>query len=132
MSDQLNHNILEQDIERLSRQIKENKNNPEFKEISERELVKRSLGPIVRKQILGQPIDFSPAKPFQTTILPDYLIDAPDEIKIKVEKLIDMTFHQGIEKTVEEAQKFGPFILDAYHDALTDKLHAELKERKLI
>jgi len=132
MNDQFNHNILEQDIERLSRQIKENKNTPEFKEISERELVKRSLGPIVQKQILEQPIDFSPTKPFQTTILPNYLIDAPDEIKIKVEKLIDMTFHQGIEKTVEEAQKFGPFVLDAYHDALTDKLHAELKRRKLI
>ncbi len=128
----INHNILEQDIERLSRQIKENKNTPEFKEVSERELIKRSLGPIVQKQILGQPVNFSPAKPFQTTVLPDYLIDAPDEIKIKVEKLIDMTFHQGIEKTAEEAGGFGPFVLDAYHDALTDKLHAELKKRNLI
>ncbi len=132
MSDQLNHNILEQDIERLSLQIKENKNSPEHKDLSERDLVKKSLGLIVQKQILNQPIDFSQSKPIQTTILPNYLIDAPDEIKVRVEKLIDMTLHQGIEKTVEEAQKFGPFVLDAYHDALTDKLHAELKKRNLI
>jgi len=127
-----NHNILEQDIERLSRQIKENKNSGEYKDLSEKEMIKESLGPIVQKPVLNQPIQFSPAKPLQTTILPNYLINAPDEIKIKVEQLIDMTLHQGIEKTVEEAQKFGPFVLDAYHDALTDKLYVEFKNRGIL
>jgi len=129
---QFNHNILEQDIERLSRQIKENKNSPEYKELSEREILRRSLGPIIQRPVLNQPIQFSPAKPFQTTILPNYLINDPDEIKINVEKLIDMTFHRGVEKTVEEAQKFGPYVLDAYHDALTDKLYEELKKRGIL
>ena len=130
--DQLNHNILEQDIERLSREIRENKNSPEYKKLSEREVLRRSLGPIIQKPVLSQPVQFSPTKPFQTTILPDYLINDPDEIKINVEKLIDMTFHQGIEKTAAEAKKFGPYVLDAYHDALTDKLYEELKKRGLI
>ena len=132
MSDQLNHNILEQDIERLSRELREKKNSSEYKELSEREILKRSLGPIIQKPVLNQPVNFAPARPIQSTVLPDYLLGDPEEIKLKVEELIDMTLHKGVEKTADEAQKFGPYVLDAYHDALTDKMYEELKKRKII
>jgi hypothetical protein len=131
--DQSNHNIIEQDIERLGKEIAEKKALAEHKELSEKELLRQALEPLV-KQPISQPIkpQKQPAPSTEEQILPDYLKDSPAEIKLQVEKLIDSVFHQGIEKTVKEANKAGAFILDAFHDALTDKLYDELKSRKLI
>jgi len=133
--DQFNHNTLEQDIKRLSREVKEKRNLPEHKELSERELIKQTLQPWIRPAVPAAPVAPSVAKPaplIKETFLPDYLKDSPAEIKLQVEKLVDAVFHQGLEKTVKEANRAGAFILDAFHDALTDKLYEELKQRKLI
>lgn len=131
--DQFNHNIIEKDIERLSKEIAEKKKMPEYKEIPERELIKQTLQPLVRQpSIQPSKPTTQPAAPVEETVLPEYLKDSPPEIKLQVEKLIDLVFHQGIEKTVKEANQAGPFILDAFHDALTDKLYDELKKRNLI
>ena len=130
--DQFNHNTIEQDIERLSKEIAEKKKMPEYKEMPERELIKQTIQPLMGRPssqptpAVGQP----PST--QKTVLPDYLRDSPAEIKLQVEKLVDSVFHQGIEKTVKAAKEAGPFILDAFHDALTDKLYDELKKRNLI
>ena len=129
------HSILEADIERLSKEIAEKRNLLEHKNLSERELIKKSLEPMIRQQPLvgNQQSDVSgQLSDVNSQILPNYLKDSPLEIKLQVEKLIDAFFHQGIGKTIKEAQKNGDFVLDAFHDALTDKLHKELKKRKLI
>jgi hypothetical protein len=68
----------------------------------------------------------------EKNILPDYLISEPSQVKEKVEQLINMTFSEGIEKSMKRAEKSGPFILDAFHDALTSKLYEELKKRGLL
>lgn len=130
--DQFNHNIIEQDIERLSREVKEKRNLPEYKEVPERELIKQTLQPLIRPSAPAAPSVAKPAPSTEETILPDYLKDSPAEIKLQVEKLVDAIFHQGIEKTVKEANRAGAFVLDAFHDALTDKLYEELKKRNLI
>lgn len=130
--DQFNHNIIEQDIERLSREVKEKRNLPEYKEVPERELIKQTLQPLIRPSAPAAPLVAKPAPSTEETILPDYLKDSPAEIKLQVEKLVDAIFHQGIEKTVKEANRAGAFVLDAFHDALTDKLYEELKKRNLI
>ena len=124
--DQLNHNILERDIERLSKEIAEKRNLPEHQGLPEKELVKQVLQPIIKPQ----PTPQEPA--ISNKILPEYLKDFPAETKLQVEQLIDLTFHQGIEKVVARAKRASPFILDAFHDALADKLYEELKNRKLI
>lgn len=127
------HSALEADIERLSKEITEKKKLPEYKEVSARELIKQTLQPLI-KQPVSQPTQVKkpPVTSTEEKILPDYLKNSPAEIKLQVEKLVDSVFHQGIEKTVKEAQKAGAFVLDALHDALTDKLYDELKKRKLI
>jgi len=133
--DQFNHNIIEQDIKRLSQEIAEKRNLAEYKELSEKELIKQTLEPIIKPAASGQqqpPAIVKASATDEQAILPDYLKDSPNEIKIQVEKLVDAVFHQGINKTIKEAQKAGPFILDAFHDALTDKLYEELKTRKYL
>ena len=127
------HSILEADIERLSKEIAEKRNLLEHKNLSDRELIKKSLEPMIRQVPVNnlQPTT-DDRQQISNQVLPNYLKDSPLEIKLQVEKLIDAFLHQGIKKTIKEAQKGGGFVLDAFHDALTDKLHEELKKRKLI
>jgi len=132
---QFDRDIIEQDIKRLSQEIAEKRKVVNYKEAPERELVKQALEPLI-KQPTAQPQPVQPPtqskQSIEQTILPDYLENSSDEIKLQVEKLLDAVFQQGISKTVKQAQSAGPFILDAFHDALTDKLYDELKSRKLI
>ena len=129
---------MEADIERLSREIAEKKNLLEHRNLSAKELVKESLEPMFRQNIgqpnVGQPVQSVVVnqQTSQSRILPDYLQNVSSEIKLRVEELVDSLFHQGIEKVISRARRASPFILDAFHDALTDKLHEELKKRKLI
>jgi hypothetical protein len=127
------HKALEADIERLSREIKEKRNLPEYKELSDKELIKKSLESITNlTPSTSQPAVKNQSSTTSSQILPNYLKDVPAETKLQVEELVDSLFHQGIEKVIARARRASPFILDAFHDALVDKLYEELKKRKLI
>lgn len=97
--------------------------------------MKESLEPMFRQNIgqpnVGQPVQSVVVnqQTSQSRILPDYLQNVSSEIKLRVEELVDSLFHQGIEKVISRARRASPFILDAFHDALTDKLHEELKKK---
>ena len=65
-------------------------------------------------------------------MLPQYLQQESPEIRLKVEKLVDLAFHKGIGASISEAKKYGPFMLDAFHDTLTTKIYEELKSRNLL
>lgn len=64
-------------------------------------------------------------------VLPEYAEQANQEIKNEVEKLVDITL-KNFNGGVSEAAKREPFVIDMYHDALTEKLVDELKKRNLI
>lgn len=64
--------------------------------------------------------------------LPAYAAGISDTDRITVEKLIDLTFQKGLEAGIDAARKNPSFIIDLYHDALADKLSAELEERGLL
>jgi hypothetical protein len=130
--DQFNHSILEADIERLSREIAEKKNLPEYKNLPARELIKQTIQPMIGQDARYKIQATSEEKKAEETFLPDYLKELPAETKLQVAQLVDLTFHQGIEKVVSRARRANPFILDAFHDALADKLYEELKKRELI
>ena len=40
--------------------------------------------------------------------------------------------HKGIEKAAAEAKKSNPYVLDAFHDALVEKLYPELQRRGVL
>jgi len=120
------HSALERDIQRLSQEIREHKVKAPV--ASERDLVKSLLQSRIQS---AAPI-LPASEDDQSSILPAYLQKESPEIKLKVEELIDLAFHKGIEESVKEAKKYGPFILDALHDSLTTKLYEELKARKLL
>ncbi|MDD9950028.1 MAG: hypothetical protein OXT67_00540, partial [Zetaproteobacteria bacterium] len=50
----------------------------------------------------------------------------------QVNDLVDMVGTKGIRAAIAQAKNADAFVLDAFHDALVDKLHTELKERGII
>lgn len=50
-----------------------------------------------------------------------------EETKKQVDELVEVAFIKGLEKAVNAAQKINnPYLLDAFHDTLVDKLYNDL------
>lgn len=125
------HAALERDIARLSEEIGRHREKPEFKEAAGRELIRESL-----KSFPPLPAAPSVSTP-QTeegsnALLPSYMKDDPAEIKLRVEKLLELALHNGLGRGLTEARKAGSYVLDAFHDSLIDKLYPELKKRGVV
>ncbi|MEK9170087.1 MAG: hypothetical protein AAB674_00360 [Patescibacteria group bacterium] len=113
--------IIEKDIERISKEIWEQRKIMPDKKISEREIV---------RSVIGAQIQAAKPAPLKgNSALPKYLEGESLEIKTKVEELVAVAFQKGLDFSINEAKKFGPFILDALHDALTSKVYDELKNK---
>lgn len=134
MSDQqfqsFEHAALEADIKVLAEEIQKYRETPEGKNAADKELLKQAIRllPQAAPQDQASPPQTSPAK----SPLPDYAQSASSEVKLEIEYLLDVAFHQGIVKADAEARKSSPFVLDAFHDALAGKLYPELRRRGLL
>jgi len=125
---------FEKDIQDFSKEVREHQEKNKIERVQEthvKDLLKLRLNSQLQasqmqnKQAGGSVLQESDS-------LPDYLIEESNQVKDKVEALIGLAFSKGIEASAKEAAKAGPFILDAFHDALTSKLYAELKNRGLL
>jgi hypothetical protein len=65
-------------------------------------------------------------------MLPEYLSDDNSTVVDEVTSLIGIALQDDIEKALKSARKKTPFVEDAFHDALVDKVLPLLKERGLI
>ncbi|MBI3638432.1 hypothetical protein HY227_01665 [Candidatus Wolfebacteria bacterium] len=130
--DQFNLNTIEKDIGRISKEMLEKKNLPEHKDLTERELIRQTLGPLLKQSEGGSGGQPQGTVLSDDAVLPSYLDDSSPEIKHEVERLVEMAFNKGIDAAVSEARKSNAFILDALHDALTDKVYKELKDRGML
>ncbi|MFH0712467.1 MAG: hypothetical protein V2A55_01240 [Candidatus Jorgensenbacteria bacterium] len=123
---------LERSLEKLGKQIEQEQASYETEAPSEKEVVKHSI------QALSQDLpeeEKEEKKPkTEDSALPGYLQDGKGDEGVinKVESLINLVFDKGLETALKEARKQPPFIEDAFHDALVDKLLPELKKRGII
>lgn len=124
------HKVLEEDMKRLASEVERQK------EIESREVIKAALGAKIRE---GEPT--APSReaigPAGASPLPAYSDDTAPELRLKVERLVDVAWHKGVDTAVAEAktlakQKDGAALLDMFHDALTGKLHEEMVKRGLL
>ncbi len=128
---------LDSSLNRLGAEISKKVESPEFKEAPIEHVIKESLKtlpvsatPQVAAVSAEKPADQDPRARF----LPSYLSnDAGDtEVKAVVENLVTLAFQSGVERAVAEAKRYPPFVEDAFHDALTEKLVPELRKRGII
>ncbi len=120
------HLAIEHDIAAISTDLKARKN-------TESGVSREDLKSAVKARIDAAPVSSTPA---QTTTppstLPAYVENAPEDVRFRIEKLIDIAWHKGIWRAVQEAKNSDHLTLDALHDALSDKIYAEFKQRGLL
>lgn len=126
-----------EDIEKVQKELQEKKETREFRNLTEREIVKETIRPLVRPPLKSQVLPQPKLTSKKSTIasedaLPSYAKDADEKTRERVERLLSLAFQSGIENAAREAERSDPFSLDAFHDALTDKLYDELKKRGII
>jgi hypothetical protein len=120
---------VESEIKRISAAILRERERPEGRGLTGPELVRQTV-----RSYTGQP-SVKPAEPPGQVIddtLPEYAESAPPEAKREIEQYLQMAFKDGILKASSEAAKSSPFVLDAFHDALSGKLYEELKKRGIV
>lgn len=127
LSHDIEHNFLESDMRRLAAEVKEHRGQPENTTISEEALIKKALVSISSAPIKSRVSTDDPASP-----LPSYAQELSSEMKLEIEYLLDLAFHVGIEKANEAAKQSGPFIVDAFHDALVGRLYPELQKKGIV
>ena len=124
------HKILEEDMKRLAVEVERQK------ETESREVIKAALGAKIHEEAPASGARES-ASSAAASPLPSYFGDATPEMRLKVEQLVDVAWHKGVDAAVAEArafakQKDGAALLDMFHDALTGKLHEEMVRRGLL
>lgn len=123
------HEALEADIKRLAEEVQKHREAPETKNLAGAELLKhafRSLPPTT------MPPASRALPPKSGNPLPAYAQDAPDDVKLEIEYLLDLAIHHGISRALAEAKHAPDFVEDAFHDALAGKLYPEMKKRGLL
>ena len=128
---------LEQNIVKLNPEIKVQMESVESKDLSQKEIVKRSIK-ATADQIIPEPktqsqIQDTSSDNDKSDLLPDYLDKNTDlNIKEEVNNLIETFFNEGFESAIKKSKKVDAFIEDAFHDALAEKLIPELNKRGLL
>ncbi len=139
-----NSNGLEAEIAELSRQIEVKRQQLESERgiVSDREVVQEALADnfnvneaVTTTEQVG--LDMSVTKPTpqvaQAPVVGQSYLDTLDDQSVTIiNNLISLVPVEGIKKTIKQALAHPPFILDAFHDALVDKLYDELKTRGLV
>lgn len=134
MSETFEQNKIEQEIAELSKQIEQKRNLLESQKgiIEEKEVVREVLGEKI-KQVSPVPPASSPAG---TTAKPgvgtSYLDSVDPETEAEVNRLLGIVFSKGIEAAISEAERDDAYLMDAFHDALTDKMYEEMRTRGMV
>ena len=116
---------LEQEMKQLAVEIKERGMGDKGKE---------AVKTVIKEQMPSAQPATTPAAPAPKDAghLPGYMAKESPELKLKVEKLLDLALRHGLKRAADEARGLNPIEVDAFHDALTDKLYGELKSRGLL
>ncbi len=129
---------LEADMKALAAEIKNQRERPELKNAEEQDLVKEAIRAFPASGERTPP----PAPPAPSRApagdataaspLPAYAQNAPAEVKLEIEYLLDLALRQGLTKALDEARKSPYFVQDAFHDALAGRLYPELRKRGIV
>ncbi|TSC82202.1 MAG: Uncharacterized protein G01um101420_506 [Parcubacteria group bacterium Gr01-1014_20] len=117
--------VRPQDVEILRREVEKHREAPEAKGFTEQQLLKKAIVSIT-------PISGGSQSSALPGVLPDYAQSASPEVKLEIEALVEAAFTKGVIEAANEASKSSAFVLDAFHDALTDKLYPELQKRGIL
>lgn len=123
---------LESDMKTLAAEINHQRENPEAKNTPEQQLVKEAIRAFPELKNQPQAAASAKAAANPASPLPAYAQNAPAEVKLEIEYLLDVAFKKGLGPALAESQKAPAFVQDAFHDALAGKLYPELQKRGIV
>lgn len=124
-------NRIEQEIADLTKQIEAKRRILESEKgiIEEKEIVRD----VVAEKISGSIPSFSSQKSqIKNDKSISYLDNVDSETEETVNGLISIAFSKGIEAAIKEAENYDAYIMDAFHDAMTDKVYDQMKSQGLV
>ncbi|MBI2278916.1 MAG: hypothetical protein HYU81_02540 [Candidatus Brennerbacteria bacterium] len=128
------HEKLEKDLERVTAEIAVRREHAP--EVPAREVVRASIVaavlPLPADAPAGTSTKAGVSEKENNNRLPSYLSGESPEVRMEVERLVSLALDEGIAPAVAAAAKHPPFVLDAFHDALVDKLMPELERRGIV
>lgn len=132
--------ILEQDFTRLTADVQAHREEHGSEALSKKEKIRNSIERFAEKVQPTAPVQAPDPSNGTSTIapqsksLPNYLQakDADINAKHEVTVLIDIAFKHGIARAISEAKRHPAFVIDAFHDALTDHLLPEFEKRGIV
>jgi len=97
----------------------------------DKEIIREIIKEKIEKPIQAEPTGkISPTVPAKKTIIKKAKAIKGEEKKRQIQLLTDLAFEKGVAHATEVAQKLeDPYILDEFHDALTDELYNYLIEQ---
>lgn len=128
---------IENNLARLGGHVEQQLESRGEKDVSERQIVKEAvqiLAEEVTKNEIVTPQNIQPIQQNNIQSLPSYLQkeEGNEDAKHIIEQLIEEALSRDLEGAVRNAKKYSPFIEDAFHDALVDRLVPELKKRGIL
>lgn len=132
ISEERLHGALEEDIARLAQEVQRSRETSGRQHLPEKERVRHSLERVMPSLTLRQAPSAPAGNGEASPLLPSYTRDVPPETKLEIEHLLDLALHKGLAAADKAALRATPFVLDAFHDALTETLYPELKKRGIV
>lgn len=130
-------NAIEAEIDQLSKEIEAKRRELEtargvsHESESDKEIVRASLAEKIHSpSSVPSQVPVSSAAPASPVV--SYLDDLDADTAEKVNMLIQEVFSKGLEAAIKDARREDPYVLDAFHDALVDRMYDELKARKAV
>ena len=126
---------VEKSLDRLGRQIEGKLEVPEARPLPEREVVKQSVQEFAKTVPAPQKQDDGKTEEKEEKeIFPEYFNTAEvgKEVERAVKTLVATALQDDLEKAIQNSKQYPPFVEDAFHDALVDKLLPELKKRGIL
>ena len=121
---------IEHDIAELEKQLESKKADLEHNK-SEKEILHGIIGEKIKEQVPTYSPPLAPSVQTHTVHEPPSYLS--QELKDKIQVIVDLVFSSNLEDGIREAAKSGnPAIIDAFHDILVDELYDQLVERKKI
>ena len=117
-------------MKELAIEVRRRRESPEASAFTGQEIVKEAIRAFPREK--SEVAMRTPIRPAAQSPLPGYASEAPPEVKLEIEYLLDLAFHKGIGPALAESEKSPYFVQDAFHDALAGKLYPELQKRGIV
>ncbi len=127
---------LEESLVKLGQEVEKQREVLKTEELPEREIVKSALKSFAVQttpQSVGAAKE-EEKKEIESEFLPHYVRkgDVKPDVEKEILNLVQIAFNKNLETAFTEAKKRSPFVQDAFHDVLAEKLLPELKKRKII